>query len=250
MTADVQRRPLVDWRELFRVANVFTAASNAVAGFLLVQGQWQPVTMLAMLVLASILFYEAGMALNDAFDAPLDAVEPAGRPIPSGRITRREAFGAGWLLLAGGGTFAAIVSWRMQSANSLIIGACLALAIVMYDGGLKATAAGPWAMGWCRVLCVLLGASVATDLSTRPWPWVYAVLVGAYTVGLTYVARGETQGTAADMLRKRVGVTRLIQGFIVMDAIAVTIAAGWPSGLTVLALLAPTLLLARRVAMT
>jgi hypothetical protein len=42
----------------------------------------------------------------------------------------------------------------------------------------------------------------------------------------------------------------MFQGFIVVDAIAATLAAGWPSGLAVLALLIPTLLLARRIPMT
>jgi hypothetical protein len=45
-------------------------------------------------------------------------------------------------------------------------------------------------------------------------------------------------------------VTRMILGFILLDAVAATIAAGLPSGLAVLALMIPSLLGARRAPMT
>jgi hypothetical protein len=45
-------------------------------------------------------------------------------------------------------------------------------------------------------------------------------------------------------------VTRMLQGFIVIDAVAATLAAGWIAGLAVLALLIPTLIIARWAAMT
>ena len=72
------------WWQLMRAANVFTAASNVIAGFLLVQRDWQPVGPLLLLILASVCLYEAGMMLNDVFDAELDAVERPERPIPVG----------------------------------------------------------------------------------------------------------------------------------------------------------------------
>ena len=78
------------------MGNVFTAASNVIAGFLIASGQWSPAVVLATLIAASACLYAAGMVLNDAFDAELDARERPERPIPSGRIARRAAFAAGW----------------------------------------------------------------------------------------------------------------------------------------------------------
>jgi hypothetical protein len=57
-------------------------------------------------------------------------------------------------------------------------------------------------------------------------------------------------GNFARSLHIRNVVTRLLQGFIVIDAIAATLAAGWIAGLAVLCLLIPTLIIARWAAMT
>ncbi len=250
--SDAQRDggAVLAWRQLLRLGNVFTAASNVIAGFLLVRGEWQPAAALAALVGASMLLYAAGMALNDAFDAPLDSRERPERPIPSGRITRRAAFTAGWSLLGLGLGLAAHGGALAGVAAPLIVACCLAVTIVLYDSGLKSTWAGPAAMGWCRALNVLLGASAATNLAENPRAWLYAAGVGAYTVVLTAIARAEVGDSVERALRVRRIVTRMILGFIVIDAVAATIAAGLPSGLAVLALLAPSLIAARRAPMT
>jgi hypothetical protein len=126
----------------------------------------------------------------------------------------------------------------------------LAFAIVRYDRVLKSTWIGPVAMAWCRVLNVLLGASIASHL-WRQWPAIlFAAGVGVYTLVLTYIARSETIGELSRMWRVRNLVSRMIQGFIVIDAIAATAAAGWASGLAVLTLLIPTMMIARRAPMT
>src|SRR5262245_63491269 len=51
---------------------------------------------------AGSLFYSGGMALNDAFDAEIDARERPERPIPSGRVSRGTvlALGFGMLVVA------------------------------------------------------------------------------------------------------------------------------------------------------
>jgi 4-hydroxybenzoate polyprenyltransferase len=179
------------WRQLLRIGNVFTAVSNVIAGYLIVAGGWTPVAPLLALVLASAFLYTAGMALNDAFDAELDAEERPERPIPSGRISRESALAVGWGLLAAGVACGALASWLTGAPGPCTIASCLAVMIVLYDGGIKNSWAGPWAMGWCRTLNVLLGGSLVGG--AEPWfaLGVYAVAVGIYTVGLTLVARHE-----------------------------------------------------------
>jgi 4-hydroxybenzoate polyprenyltransferase len=248
-TAADQSRALA-WWQLLRAANVFTAASNVIAGFLIVRRAWQPGDALTTLIAASACLYLAGMVLNDVCDAQLDAQDRPARPIPSGRIARRTASAAAWALLTAGLLLAWMAAWICGHAMPGLIGILLAFAIVRYDSVLKSTWMGPVAMGWCRTLNVLLGASAAGDL-TRQWgALAYALGVGIYTVALTYIARSETIGAMSRRLRVQNLVTRLIQGFIVIDAVAATAAAGWQSGLVVLLLLIPTILLARRAPMT
>ena len=81
----------------------------------------------------------------------------------------------------------------------MLIGCLLAVAVVQYDGGLKLTRFGPLAMAWCRILNVLLGASIAVDLAAERAAWLYALGIGAYTMGLTYVARSEAVGAVSRM---------------------------------------------------
>lgn len=241
---------MLAWWQLLRAANVFTAASNVIAGFLIVQHGFEPAAVLATLIASSACLYLAGMVLNDFFDAEVDAVERPERPIPSGRISRSTAGFVGWNLLAAGVLASWLAAWLSQRPVAALIGALLAIAVVQYNSLLKNTWAGPVAMGWCRTLNVFLGVSIAADLSDEPLAWAFAFGVGVYTVGLTYVARSEMVGNIARSLRVRNLVTRMLQGFIVIDAIAATLAAGWMAGLAVLALLIPTLVIARWAAMT
>jgi 4-hydroxybenzoate polyprenyltransferase len=250
MNAATQRGGALAWSQLFRAANVFTAASNVIAGFLIVQRQWAPADALALLAAASACLYLAGMVLNDVFDAPLDSVERPERPIPSGRIARSSAAVVGWLLLLLGISLAWWAAWAAGHLLPGLIGSLLALAIVRYDMALKRTSLGPIGMGFCRFFNVTLGASVARNLWDHPAAVAYAALVGVYTIVLTQIARSESVGSLARQLGVRNLVTRLLQGFIVIDALAATAAAGWPSGLAVLALLIPTLIIARWADMT
>jgi len=191
MSHDAGHNRVLAWRQLLRAANVFTAVSNVVAGFLIVSRAWAPAAPLVALAAASALLYVAGMALNDAFDAELDAEERPERPIPSGRVSRRAARGVGWALLTGGVGCAALASWLTGAAGPLVVAVCLAVMIVMYDGGLKKTWAGPLAMGWCRTLNVMLGGSLCGGAELWFALGLYAAAIGVYTMGLTLIARGE-----------------------------------------------------------
>jgi 4-hydroxybenzoate polyprenyltransferase len=295
------------WRQILRAANVFTAISNVVAGFLLVQGDWQPAGPLLMLVLASVLLYEAGMVLNDVCDAELDAKERPERPLPSGRISRQTAQNVGVGLLLGGVAAAFVVTLVTAQWQTAQVSVMLATLIIGYNTGVKSTRFGPLAMGGCRFLNVLLGASVAGTLTTGITSiWLLAWGVFFHTYGLTRIARQEVDSidnfdlwigiagvllgpvwiawlpftidepqlstlawvalclsllggeaylayrlvTSPDQTRVRSAVGTLIKLFIVIDAAASALAAGWQAGIAVLCLLIPTFLLARRIPMT
>jgi len=181
------------WWQLLRAGNVFTAISNILAGFLLVRGEWQPVLPLIFLILSSAALYLAGMVLNDVFDLEADRVQRPERPLPSGRIDPSLAKLVGWGLMIDGLSAAGVAAWLLASWLPIIVATLLATAILAYDIVLKKTMLGPLAMGVCRSLNILLGASVASLAQDITHAYYYAAAIGVYTVGLTLLARDETQ---------------------------------------------------------
>jgi 4-hydroxybenzoate polyprenyltransferase len=195
------------WWQLLRAGNVFTALSNILAGYLLAGGTWQPAGPLLLLLLASAALYLAGMVLNDVFDLEIDQAERPERPLPSGRIEPRVAKLVGWVLLVDGLTAAGLAAWLLGSWGPLLVALLLAAAIVAYDALLKGTRCAPVAMGACRALNVLLGASgVAAHLGGA---WFYAAVLGLYTAGLTLLARNESQQSDAKALHRASTIVQL-----------------------------------------
>ncbi len=188
------------YAQLVRLPNVFTALADVgmaalVSGAL--PGAWATLLLVAA---ASACLYCGGMVWNDYFDVEQDRRERPFRPIPSGRVTRREAAGLGGLLLGGGlalACLAMIVQDTGEDAASLpfrgapvLLASLLIGAILAYDGWLKRTWAGPLGMGVCRFLNVLLGLSAALY---QDWgrALYLALVVGVYIVGVTWFARTE-----------------------------------------------------------
>jgi 4-hydroxybenzoate polyprenyltransferase len=145
------------------------------------------------------------MVWNDFFDVDQDRRERPSRPIPSGRVSRREAGMLGTLLLTFGLLFAVLAgsSMALVGDGASRLPATLAIlligCILLYDGWLKRTPLGPVAMGACRSLNVLLGVSAAGSLVT-PGPHL-AAIVGLYIVGVTWFARTEARMSSRTALK-------------------------------------------------
>ena len=168
--------------KLGRVSNLPTVWTNAMAGAVLAGYTALPMILWIGLILS--LFYIGGMWLNDAFDAKIDAVERANRPIPMGEVSATTVFAGGFGLLALG-ILLAYGLGRSAGLASLM----LALAIVLYDWLHKRTVFSPVLMGITRLFCYIL-AAVAVARLTGP------VVLGAlgllaYVIGLTYAAKQE-----------------------------------------------------------
>ena len=88
--------------QLIRLPNVVTAAADSLAGWLLVTGSLSAPGRWLPLLAASMLLYASGTILNDVFDFEIDRVERPGRPLPSGRVSRRIAAWLGGLGLGAG----------------------------------------------------------------------------------------------------------------------------------------------------
>lgn len=182
---------------LGRVSNLPTVWSNTLAGWALAGGPAllapaAALPPLAVLLLALSLLYVAGMYLNDAFDAAIDAQQRPDRPIPAGRVARRTVLVAGvammaaaLALLAGLGSDVA----RGDGAAPLAAGGLLAIAILGYDLNHKGNPFSPVLMGLCRAL-VYVTAHVAFAPPDGPLA-VAALALAAYIIGLTYAAKEE-----------------------------------------------------------
>jgi len=196
---------LRDYLQLCRFPAVFTAMADIFLGFLLVHVGLSPTYEFGALLAASSCLYLAGMVFNDVFDRRVDAVERPNRPIPSGRIPLKRAVTFGTTLIVAGLAAAAYAGTR-----SLFVAVLLTLCLFAYDGLLKKTPIGPLAMGGCRFLNVVLGASSAGLSWTAPWglPHVFiAAALGAYVAGVTLFAKKEAEQSSRTAL---IGATVVI----------------------------------------
>jgi 4-hydroxybenzoate polyprenyltransferase len=210
--------------ELCRLPAAFTALADVLLGFFFTHGlalrrgetEDLPWGLLALLLGASASLYTAGMVLNDFFDAEVDARERPGRPIPSGRVARGTAGGLGAVLLVLGAVLGWLASYGSGKLLAGLVATALAGTVISYDGLLKKTPLGPLAMGACRFLNVLLGMSVAADVTLGPAHYLVAGGVGLYIVGVTVFARREAEQS---------GTAQLALGCLIMAAGIVLI--GW-----------------------
>jgi 4-hydroxybenzoate polyprenyltransferase len=177
--------------ELVRLPNVFTAPADVAMG-MAVAGTALTLST-APLLLASALAYAGGMALNDAWDAPVDFHERPERPIPRGRITRGGAFRiaaaclAGCLLVAG-----------VAGGKPFVVAVLLVVTILLYDGFAKGSVFGPPAMAACRLLNAGLGAVAGALTLAASVP---IALLFAWVLTLTVVSRFEVTAAPVALVR-------------------------------------------------
>lgn len=208
--------PLRAYLQLVRLPAVFSAVADVLLGFLLVHesllidGCPLPVTLLAT---ASVGLYLSGMAFNDVFDRAVDARERPQRPIPSGRVSLKSAILLATVLMLGG-----LAAAGFAGLPSLMVAGLIAVAVLAYDGLLKATPLGPVAMGLCRALNVLLGASAVADFQAV-WTHPQVTLAASYGVsiaGLTWFARHEAGESSRGQL---LGATAVINAGLIALAV-------------------------------
>jgi 4-hydroxybenzoate polyprenyltransferase len=173
-----------DLVELVRLPAALTVPGDTFAGA--AAAGWPLGRRTFALPVASAFLYWAGMALNDYADRELDAVERPERPVPSGRVTPRQALGVATGLTAAGLGVAAVAGGR----DVLAVAAPLAASVWAYDLWLKTTPAGPLAMAAARSLDVAMGAGRARISACVP----AAATVGLHTLALTTLSRDEVNG--------------------------------------------------------
>ena len=203
--------------QLMRLSALFTALADTFAGLMMNHSTLSPAGDFAWLLLSTTGLYLSGMVFNDLFDIEQDHAERPNRPIPSGAVPRSHAFLLGAILMGGGLACASLVRF-----HSFLLAVLLAVCILAYDGVLKKTWLGPFAMGGCRFLNILLAASAGVS-SVAPWQSTFqrpqlgfAIGIGVYIAGLTVFARTEAQSVSrkqllgAGMLLANLGVAVLL----------------------------------------
>ncbi|MCD0460574.1 UbiA family prenyltransferase [Roseiconus lacunae] len=233
MSESATTRPtgsLLPWLQLIRLPTVFTVLADVSAAYLLIAGgPVAPLRLLTVLV-AGVALYWAGMVLNDVFDVDKDRHERPGRPIPSGAVSLFAAKRAGWILLIIGVLAAAasgyVTAGPADAAGGLpstwfpaVVAMALASMVVAYDGPLKATPFAPAAMGSCRFLSFMLGASAALPMvdglpEIPRFVWSIALGFGVYVMGITTLARDEATG--GDPTNRRTGFVLMLIGIVML----------------------------------
>jgi 4-hydroxybenzoate polyprenyltransferase len=181
------RRRLAGYLALARVSNTPTVITNVLAGAALATAA-EPTARVIPLVLSLVLFYTAGMFLNDVCDYAIDCRERPQRPLPSGAVSRSSAAAAAVSLLALGSAILLAVS-----VASFVSGLLLVALIVVYDLWHKRNRLSPVLMAGTRMLAYVT-AFVAFADAASPELVVAAALLGLYVLGLTAIAKVEASG--------------------------------------------------------
>jgi 4-hydroxybenzoate polyprenyltransferase len=198
---------MLDFARLVRLPNVFTAMADICLGALVTGALPERFVAFVFLLMASTCLYWAGMVWNDYFDLEQDKRERPFRPLASGSISVSGALILGSVLLSLGLIFA------LAAASKAFWIACLLVAaILLYDGVLKRTWAGPIMMGLCRFFNVLLGLSVQGQ-GPGTWGVALALVIGVYIIGVTWFARTEARVSNQHMLV--VGAALMLAGLLV-----------------------------------
>jgi 4-hydroxybenzoate polyprenyltransferase len=220
---------LLPLARLLRLPNVFTALADIGLG-LCATAALSPASVndsfawkAALLLAASGCLYMAGMVWNDYFDYEEDKRDRPFRPLPSGRVSRKQAFWIGLVLLSVGWASAATTG-----RNGALVGIALVGAILGYDARIKRTKFGPVGMALCRFLNVLLGLSLA-DTSALPvvTRLHLALTVGIYIVGVTWFARTEEKRSDPKVLGRAALV--MLTAALLALAVATRVPAGTSS---------------------
>jgi 4-hydroxybenzoate polyprenyltransferase len=202
---------------LARVSNLPTVWTNVIAGAALA-GVAMHTPLVTGVALAVSCWYAAGMWMNDACDASIDAVQRSDRPIPNGDVTRREVW-IGTVLLTLAGVVILFAAHADRAAWPWV--ALLAAAISYYDVRHKGDPFGPAAMGLCRGLIYVISASALGQSRALP-VWIGALVLIIYVLSLTWV--GKTLGPRAGSV-----MPWLIAGISLVDAVLILTMAPMPA---------------------
>jgi 4-hydroxybenzoate polyprenyltransferase len=174
------------WLTMARISNSPTVATNVLAGAALA-GVVSPDAAVLLLAIAMVVFYTAGMLLNDVCDYGWDMTHRPDRPLVTGAVSRQAALIATVGLFVLGLVLLALVSIAAVLAGLVLIGL-----IVLYDVWHKTNPLSPLVMAGCRLM-VYVGAFVAFAWPPTLLLAICGGLLVLHLVGLTAIAKSEAR---------------------------------------------------------
>ncbi|RYE19065.1 MAG: polyprenyltransferase [Sphingobacteriales bacterium] len=177
-----------------RPANIVTSVADVLAGAAIAGVLTNDLMLdehlpsVVFLCFSTACLYGSGVVFNDVFDAELDKVERPERAIPSGMISIVQASVLGTVLL-----FAGLASAAACGFIPAIVAIAITVFALQYNRLTKHHPFfGPFSMGVCRGLNLLLGISVSGGALNE---WYFLMIVPVlYIFSITMISRGEVHG--------------------------------------------------------
>ena len=181
---------------LGRGSNLPTVWTNCLAGTLLAGGGFD-VIVFAPAVVATSVFYAAGMLLRDAFGRGFDSEYR-----PEGTTSRadaapRQGLVTGFGLMAVGVLLLHLPSWFLGGRihGEVVFWSLLLALLIVYDSyRIRPHPLSPLVPVLCRAMVYLVAAALASSAFQAP-VLVGAALPSAYLIGVVYGAKQETNRT-------------------------------------------------------
>jgi 4-hydroxybenzoate polyprenyltransferase len=169
---------------LARISNSPTVITNTLAGAALAGSNGQNFRT-ALVAVAMVMFYTAGMYLNDLLDYALDCDERPERPLPSGKVSRRTAIVVVLVLFIIGSLLLLSVGWLPWMSGLVLI-----FLIICYDARHKSNAWSPLLMALCRAEVYVIAFQAFSPQFSLILLLAGSLLI-LYIVGLTFIAKTE-----------------------------------------------------------
>jgi geranylgeranylglycerol-phosphate geranylgeranyltransferase len=158
--------------ELSRPINGLIAFISVFLGALLASNSLSPLANVFIVAIAAFLIISAGNALNDLCDVKIDKINKPKRPIPSGKITRKEALTFSVVLLEIGTCMGMLVG-----LTAFLIAFSVSVCLAFYAIWLKRTPlAGNIVVGLLTALIFISGGVAVNSLTGTIIPAIFAFL--------------------------------------------------------------------------
>lgn len=165
-------RKILYFIELSRPINGLIAFISVFLGALLASGALSPLANVFIIAVAAFLIISAGNALNDLCDVEIDKINKPKRPIPSGKITRKEALTFSVILLQIGTCMGIIIG-----LTTFLIAFSVSVCLALYAIRLKRTPlAGNIVVGLLTALIFISGGVAVNSLIGTVIPAIFAFL--------------------------------------------------------------------------
>lgn len=158
--------------ELSRPINGFIAFVSVFLGAFIASRSLILSTEVLLVAIAALLILSAGNAINDYCDYKIDAINKPNRPIPSGRIRRKDAAIFSIILMIIGTSLALFVNWQ-----AVLIAILVSTILIVYAVWLKKTPlAGNIIVGIMTGLTFIAGGVAVNKITGTLIPATFALL--------------------------------------------------------------------------